>query len=110
MKPTEAITIIESLANGRCPTTGQCLDSTLQRPEVIRALFLATKALERMERAEQKNKALPVHAGRPWDADEDQQLCEEFDARKTISEISVLHQRTKGAIQARLERLGKIMR
>lgn len=79
-----------------------------QQPDVVRALFVAARALERVERIKRRRETLPDHAGRAWDAAEEQQLCEEFDAGKTVAEIAQIHQRTRGAIQSRLERLGKI--
>ena len=108
MTTSEARKIIESLADGRCPATGQKLDGIYQQPDVVRALFVAARALERVERIEQRASILPEHAGRAWNGDEEQKLCEEFDAGKTVAEISRIHQRTRGAIQSRLERLGKI--
>ena len=108
MTTSEARKIIESLADGRCPTTSQKLDGAYQQPDVVRALFVAARALERVERIERQRETLPDHAGRAWDAAEEQKLCEEFDAAKTVAEIAKIHQRTRGAIQSRLERLGKI--
>lgn len=109
MTTAEARKIVESLADGRCPTTGQPLADTYQEPDVIRALFLAVRALEQLERIERQRKTLPDRAGQPWEASEDQQLCEEFDAGKTVAEIAQVHQRTRGAVESRLERLGRIL-
>ncbi|WP_339137242.1 MAG: hypothetical protein WGN25_04425 [Candidatus Electrothrix sp. GW3-4] len=108
MNNTEALKIIESLADGRCPNTGQILDGVYQQSNVTRALFVAARALERAERSDRRREALPERAGKSWDTAEDQQLCEEFDAGKTIKEIAVIHKRKKGAIRARLQRHGKI--
>jgi hypothetical protein len=108
MTNEEALNIIESLAEGRCPITGQPWEGVLQQPNVIRALFLAAKALRQAERRDRKRGALPGHAGKAWNTVEEQQLGAEFDAGKGIAEISQTLQRTKGAIQSRLERLGKI--
>jgi hypothetical protein len=49
MSPLEAQKIVESLANGIDPETGEILpaQSTFNNPQVIRALFVAAKALER---------------------------------------------------------------
>ena len=47
MTNTEALKIIESLADGRCPMTGQILEGVYQQPDVIRALSVAARALER---------------------------------------------------------------
>jgi len=88
--------------------TGEPLNGELQQPDVVGALFVAVKALERVERIERRTGSLPDHAGRAWAADEERQLCDEFAAGKTLAEISKIHQRTGGAIQRRLERLGKI--
>ena len=41
-----------------------------------------------------------------WDNAEDQQLCENFDARKDLQELTILHQRAEGGIVARLKKLG----
>ena len=110
MTTTEARKIIESLADGRCPQTGQKLpaDSTYQQPDVVRALFVAARALTRAEQSEQRASSLPEHAGRAWNPAEEQRLCESFDAGKTVAELARIHERTRGAIQSRLERLGKI--
>jgi hypothetical protein len=110
MTTTEARKIIESLADGRCPQTSQKLptESAYQQPDVVRALFIAARALERVERIERRDQTLPEHAGRAWDVAEEQQLCDEFAAGKTVAELAQIHQRTRGAIQSRLERLGKI--
>jgi DNA-binding NarL/FixJ family response regulator len=107
MTTTEALKIINSLANGRCPITDQLLNAAYQQPDVIQALFLAINALERVERIDQRRAVLPEHTGRAWATAEEQQLCEEFDSGKSVREIAEIHQRTKGAIQARLNRLGR---
>lgn len=107
MTTSEARKIIEILADGRCPATGEQLDAAYQQPDVVRALFVAARALERVERTERQRETLPDHAGRAWETAEEQQLCEEFDAGKTVPEIAAIHQRTRGAIQSRLERLGQ---
>jgi hypothetical protein len=51
MSPTEARHIIEALAQGVDPETGEVLpqDNGLQRPVVIRALFCASQALTAIE-------------------------------------------------------------
>ncbi|RWX51560.1 hypothetical protein VU01_11164 [Candidatus Electrothrix marina] len=108
MTNTEALKIIESLADGRCPMTGQILEGVYQQPDVIRALSVAARALERSERSDRRRETLPERTGKSWDTVEDQQVCEKFDTGKTVEEIAVIHQRTKGAIQSRLQRLGKI--
>lgn len=49
MSPIEAKSIIDALARGIDPATGEVItsDSIFNQPEVIRALFVASKALEK---------------------------------------------------------------
>jgi len=110
MTTSEALQIIKSLANGRCPITGQILPdrSAYQQANVVSALNMAVCALDRFEKREKRDSSLPGHAGKLWDMVEDKQLCEEFSAGKSISELADLHMRTTGAIQSRLEKLGKL--
>jgi hypothetical protein len=48
--------------------------------------------------------------GKPWSPEEDQQLTDAFRAGATIKELCVQHQRGRGAIRSRLQRLGLIDR
>lgn len=109
MTTAEALKIITSLADGHCPITGQALDAAYQHPDIIRALFIAVKALERVERIDRRHEELPAHTGRAWDEAEEQQLLNEFNAGKKIPEIAEIHQRTKGGIKARLKQLGILL-
>ena len=110
MTSNEARQIIQALVAGRCPQTSQTLPagSPYQSAVVVRALFVAVRALERAERQEARAAILPEHAGRSWDGGEDQQLCREFDAGMSIPQLAQTHKRTRGAIQSRLEKLGKM--
>lgn len=47
----------------------------------------------------------PSNAQFGWTINEDQQLMEEYKAGKKIAEIAKIHQRTNGAITARLKKL-----
>ncbi len=49
----------------------------------------------------------PASAGKPWDRVEDDQLIASFESGMSIKELALKHQRTAGAIQSRLIRLGK---
>jgi predicted house-cleaning noncanonical NTP pyrophosphatase (MazG superfamily) len=53
-------------------------------------------------------KAQPRNAGKPWTELEDHKLEDEFDSQMPIAAIAQEHGRTKGAIESRLVRLGKI--
>jgi len=69
MDKLKAITIIEALASGTDPLTGEIFppESPYQHVEVVRALFMATDALKKVK---DKN-APPVkgleNRGKPWD-------------------------------------------
>lgn len=110
MLPLEAKKIIDALAKGIDPETGEILpsQSTLNSPQVIRALFVAVSALERAIRLADRDNSLPKNAGRSWSDEEDKQLLVIFDSGTPVKEIAARHGRTLGAITSRLVRLGKI--
>ena len=110
MSPFEAKEIIEALANGINPETGEILpaQSNFNSPQVIRALFAATKALERAVKRAERNDTLPTNAGRSWSEIEDKELLASFDAGAPVKKIAAKHGRTLGAIASRLVRLGRI--
>jgi hypothetical protein len=81
MEETTALTIVSALANGVHPLTGElfAVDSPYQSPDVIRALYCAVRALE-----------AAGDDGRP------------------LAELAQAHGRTRGGIQARLVRHGRL--
>ena len=114
MEKQAALNIIQQLANGIDPHTGEVFraDSPYQHPDTIRALFVALRALEAPSaaakpRAAEKEGA-PQNAGKPWSADEDKALAAAFDAGKQIPELAAQHQRSRFGIETRLAKLGKI--
>lgn len=111
MTPTEALQIIETLANGVDPETGEQLppDSCLNSPHAIRALFLASKALGGASTREKAaTEERPGKAGKAWSDTEDEQLLKAFDAGATVKSLVALHERSSGGITSRLVRLGRI--
>jgi len=106
MDKSKAITIIEALANGTDPITGEIFppNSPYQQVDVVRALFMASDALKKVK---DKN-APPVQGlenrGKPWDEAEDEKLKDAFLEGKTIDELAKIHMRTRGSIHARLEK------
>ena len=110
MSPNEAKSIIEALADGVDPKTGEVLSaqSVFNNPQVIRALFMATNALDSLAKSEKREKTLPDNAGKAWSETEDSELLNAFDNGSTIKDIAAKHGRTEGAISARLIRLGRI--
>lgn len=114
MTPKEAKQIIDVLASGVDPATGEVLpeDHPLNSPHVIRALFIAAKALEgvtaKPARASAAEPTKTGKAGKPWGEDEDQRLLAGFDAGTPVAALALAHERSNGAITARLERLGRL--
>ena len=111
MTPAEAKQIIEVLAGGVDPATGEVLpdDSPLSSPHVIRALFIAAKALELMAaKPARPAAAAPGNAGKSWTDDEDQRLVAGFDAGTPVAALARTHERTTGAINSRLVKLGRL--
>jgi hypothetical protein len=110
MENSEALRVVQTLAEGRDPATGETCtsDSIFQRAQTIRALARAAEALHAEVRREERKRRLPANVGKPWAPSEDAQLCAEFDRGLGTWHISKIHARTKGAITARLEKLGKL--
>jgi len=54
------------------------------------------------------NRSLPNNAGRSWTNEEDKELLATFDSGTPVKVIAAKHGRTKGAIAARLVRLGRV--
>lgn len=110
MQVSQALAIIRSLGNGVDPETGQVFaaDSPYQRPQVVRALYVAASSLERLERHERRNATRPAKTGHPWSEDEDRKLLAAFDSGRTLQEIAAAHERTPGSVRARLLKYGRL--
>jgi hypothetical protein len=113
MENEAALKIIQQLANGIDPHTGEVFraDSPYQHPDTIRALFVALRALEPQATSRPRaggGENAPKNSGKPWSGEEDQALASAFDAGKQIPELAAQHQRSRFAIEARLAKLGKI--
>ena len=112
MELTEALRIVNTLAEGFDPTTGEPLpaDHVCQKAQVIRALHALVL---RVRIPDLPSLPLPSethlnNAGKPWSAIEDAQLVQAFDAGEKLTSLARKHGRTKQAIHGRLYRLGKI--
>lgn len=110
MDQSQALAVVRSLANGVDPETGEVfpVESPYQRPQIVRALYEAAAALERMERFERRKASMPPKTGEPWSEDEDRKLLSAFDAGRSLQEIASSHERTMGAVRARLLKYGRI--
>src|SRR5689334_6230626 len=110
MDSTQALAVVRSLANGVDPESGEVFapESAYQRPQVVRALYQAASALERIERFDRRKSQLPAKTGEPWTEDEDRKLLAAFDAGRALQELASSHERTIGAVRARLLKYGRI--
>lgn len=110
MKNDDALKIIEALADGVNPETGAVFvdDSPFQTANITRALCAAAKALKYKIGADDRRKILPVNAGKKWTGQEDNEVSIAFDKGQTVTEIAEFHGRTRGSIQSRLFKLGKV--
>ncbi len=112
MDDNKALAIVSALANGVNPQTGEMfeVDSPYQSVDVIRALYVAVRALEMTARTKARvsRGRMPSNAGKPWTEQEDRELLERFDAGQSVPELAQAHDRTLAGSQARLERHGRI--
>lgn len=112
MDDIKALGIVSALANGVNPQTGEVFDveSPYQSADVIRALYIAVRALESTTRTKLRpgRSRMPTNAGKPWTENEDLELLEKFDEGLSIAELARVHDRTPAGIQARLERHGRL--
>jgi hypothetical protein len=119
MEREQTIRILNALANGVHPATGEkfAADSPYQHPDTVRALFEAMRGLEggaapAAPAAAPERKAVPQlpqsGSGSRWTSEEEQRLATAFDAGRTVDELARAHGRSRAAIEARLVRLGKM--
>ncbi len=116
MEREQALRILNALANGVHPATGEkfAADGPYQHPDTVRALFEAMRAVEggAVPTPAPERKAAPSMPqsgpGSRWSAEEEQRLATAFDAGRTVDELARAHSRSRAAIEARLVRLGKM--
>lgn len=108
MDIAHVVTILEALAEGVDPLTGQAFPEggPCQHPSVIRALYTAARELRRLPAGGTAPSCALANAGKPWGASEEEQLRQEFSKQLAIPEIAQRHGRTRVAILGRLMRLG----
>ena len=114
MEKEQTLSILNALANGVHPATGEkfAADGPYQHPDTVRALFEAMRAVEgggAPAPAPERKPAFPQSgSGSRWSAEEEQRLAGAFDAGRTVDELARAHNRSRAAIEARLVRLGKM--
>jgi hypothetical protein len=115
MEREQALKILNALANGVHPATGEVFaaDSAYQHPDTVRALFEAVRTMEGGHAApaaqsERRTGDMPANTFVRWTAEEEERLAAGFEAGRTSAELARLHNRSRAAIEARLLKMGKI--
>lgn len=110
MEKQHALKILNSLANGVHPATGEVFapDSPYQHPDTVRALFEAIRSIDGATAAGPEPQKKPTATFVRWTADEEERLVAGFDAGKSTTDLAQLHNRSLAGIEARLLKLGKI--
>ena len=119
MEQEKAYSVIEALASGIDPMTGECFDadSPYNQPEVIRALFyilrnkpLRKKTKKSLEEKQQENvgKGLPMNYGLPWTQESIDSVIEDFQANMAIDAIAEKMARKPASIIGLLKKQGMI--
>ncbi len=118
--------IVEALANGIDPITGELLprESPYNHPDVIRALFTTlglvknpskksppkktpkVKKSPEQKQVENIENGLPKNAGLPWTDEQRVALVEQFLSGQEIKVLAEVHGRTDGAIKSELKKQG----
>ena len=116
MDTNKSIKILEALANGIDPTTGEKFPahSPYNNPEVIRGLYHALEIVRKqrqktkmtLEEKQQANieRGLPQNTGLPWRDEQREYVATNFRQGKTVAQLASELERTRGAIIAELER------
>ena len=74
---------------------------------LLKEVFENVSSQAKSELSSQMKKQ-PANAGKPWTEMEEDKLLDEFDSKMPIAEIAKEHGRSKGGIEARLVKLGRI--
>ena len=107
MDRQRAIKILEALAYGNDPVTGQRIEAAgFNMADTARALFAAVAALRR---ADIRHSTATLSAsGTFWTKREEARLCHEFDRGLSLAQIAIHLGRTTAAVKRRLIKLGRI--
>jgi hypothetical protein len=102
MEREQALKILNALANGIHPATGEqfAADSPYQHPDTVRALYESIRVMQGAQ--------VPGNTLNRWTSEEEEKLASDFDAGKSVDEIVRGHTRSRAAIEARLVKLGRL--
>lgn len=107
MSNKDAAQLLEALANGVDPSTGEILprEGWVTDAKVLAALKLGASALGRLRDVKEGQEK----AGGKWTEEEDDRLVAAYRAGLPVDEIARKHRRTELAILSRLEKIGEIV-
>lgn len=114
MELQQARAIVETLAQGIHPVSGELMDADgpYNEPAVIRALFTVARALEGREGRGPKEPAerrpAAPNQGKPWAPEDDAKLDAAFAAGADLKPLAQELGRTTFALEARLVKLGRL--
>ena len=114
MELQQARAIVQSLAQGIHPVTGELMeaDGPYNEPTVIRALFTVTRALEEGDAKAPKEpverRLAAPNQGKPWAPEDDAKLDAAFAAGADLKPLAQELGRTTFALEARLVKLGRL--
>lgn len=120
MELPRALEIVEALAEGVDPLTGEILsaESPYNSPEVIRALFTLLNAANgtpkkikktpEQKQADNLAKGLPRNTGMPWTETLKHTLAERFSSDQPMNALAAEFERSRGSILSELKRQGLI--
>lgn len=118
MNTETARAILRQLADGIDPVTGRQFppDSPYQQADVVRALYAAVEVMESRSTARKPSEPAKPRvvdpnrpkAGAAWTQEEEDAVVAAFKKGVPFAEIAATHGRTRGAVTARLVKLGLI--
>ena len=108
MEINRAKELLTILADGINPVTGELLsdEDSCNQVEIVRALHSVIMELDNKDKTPAKK--YRENSGKPWTEEEEKQLLEEYRAGLKVKEIAKAHERSNGAIMARLMKIGEI--
>lgn len=118
MDSEHAIEVLENLANGVNPATGEVFqyDSPYNNPLIIRALFSILVLLRTPQRkrtvkqrqADNVRSGMPRNYGMPWPQEMLDELLAQYQASVSTADLASQYERSEASIIAQLIRLGAI--
>ena len=108
MEIDRAKELLTILADGINPITGELLpdEDSCNQVEIVRALHSVIMELDNKNKT--PTKKYRENSGKPWTAEEENQLIAEYNEGLKVKDIAKIHERSNGAIMARLMKIGGI--